>query len=973
MNSKLESPLRSLDAEHHNQASKFARMDKLETSFMNAWNSNTVQNIKGAWVSTLSPKTVFQSYANTLGETFGPTLDTHPLEDVYKAVKIISQYAEMTFSYVRLLDQQAFAQVHKERFSNALHSFLGRKSLAKLVGFTAGLNKFGKLEKYCKWSTANLWAWGLRQNELPPVPEFLQIDYCQPFLTLCPSKIWCNIFDFANKVSKVHMIFTSSYLKDLYNCKGAAASVGPEFIKESLQKHKEILTTPKQAPIPIGMTAEGEGSDLLLGSITHCATVIFGSPRVHDDEITNKKGFLNEKRRKYLDNRPPSRFPSLNSSYNFGRHKGGAGGEILSLSDDACDNYCLQPEEGYFYGYATHKSFYFEVRTPYDPEIWYEAEKSSELRAVQKALSGYGVDAQVIPLSEPFKVRTITKGDCDMYHLARRWQKVIHKRMRKQVNSSLMGKPCSGPFLSQIFYDSPHFDYSNLNGFFVSGDYESATDLLNPSLSLWAQNEISNRLCIPIEHQRVLNACLTEHNLYYGEKRDGQKVTHKQTWGQLMGSPTSFPVLCLINLAATKLAYDLYSEEITGKKSDIPMADLPMCVNGDDILFWCHSDRHYQIWKDVTANAGLKFSLGKNYTSRKYCIINSEMYRFRPSESLPFKLLPCMNTRLLEGGNRSTVTSVHPLHVSDQILLLNDPSFDEKIHLSRFCKPLKRTTAAKSLKIHFEASRNKTFKWQELASWFQTIEQRRSVLIRQATEVQGDNPLGLPAQQHRAKLMEKTLDKRFAQVQIRRLNEFRGVLGKRVGQFVPDYLPQSLGGFGFPKGPAVKYTALDVRISALAFSEPKRFKKLVVSHTPSLPKAGFMDMVSKEINFISKYLNIEKVVEIQQYSSFKAVDEGSFFELPILSGFLSPTNLTVEIDELEKAYRSRRNFTVPIHKIDPIMTRIYNKQVQGSAARAEIKQIEADLAEGVERRETIILDGFANEYHFHSHRPYPKL
>ena len=643
--------------------------EHLKTSFINAWNSKTVESYRAVWISRLNPQEVFRHYERFLTvDTFGTPLDTLPIEDVYKAVKVISNYSEMTHSYAVLLDKTAFGQRHQKRFSEVLYSFLQRQNLEALVGFCSALNHFGKMEKYLKWVTALLWAKSLRQKELPPMPDFLSSPECGPFELLSPSCLWKSTF--YGHISQLDCSFLSTFTKDLYNCKGAAASVGPEFIQEALQKHKDILTTPKTAPSPFGEL----GEDRLLSAITETAASIFGYG------ITGK-----------VERKPPSRFPSLNSSFSSKRSQGGAGGEILRKSDDCCDFYSLQPEDGYFWGFASHNCEVFEVRTPYDPEIWREAEILSEKRAIATALSGYGVDAEVIPLSEPFKVRTITKGDCDMYHLARRWQKVIHSKMRKNPRSALMGQPCSGPFLAKTFLESPWFDYSNQSGFFVSGDYESATDLLNPDLSIWAQNEISNRLRIPFDHQKVLNACLTEHNLYYGEKDEhGNKITYKQTWGQLMGSPVSFPVLCLINLAATKLAYEVYFEQKTGKKVRMNINELPMSVNGDDILFWCHSSDHYQIWKDITANAGLKFSLGKNYTSRKYCIINSEMYRFHLSESLPFHKIPCINTRLLQGGSRSTVTSTFPLHKDDSHTLISDPLFKKETHLKRFCHPQKK-------------------------------------------------------------------------------------------------------------------------------------------------------------------------------------------------------------------------------------------------------------------------------------------
>jgi hypothetical protein len=51
-----------------------------------------------------------------------------------------------------------------------------------------------------------------------------------------------------------------------------------------------------------------------------------------------------------------------------------------------------------------------------------------------------------------------------------------------------------------------------------------------------------------------------------------------------------------------------------------------MRVNGDDIAFIA-SQSEYECWKEVTCICGLEFSLGKNYTSREFIIMNSELRR----------------------------------------------------------------------------------------------------------------------------------------------------------------------------------------------------------------------------------------------------------------------------------------------------------------------------------------------------------
>jgi hypothetical protein len=77
----------------------------------------------------------------------------------------------------------------------------------------------------------------------------------------------------------------------------------------------------------------------------------------------------------------------------------------------------------------------------------------------------------------------------------------------------------------------------------------------------------------------------------------------------------SFPILCIVNAAATLVALEQsYGPEVRIR------------VNGDDIAFIANPAQ-YERWKEVTHFCGLDFSVGKNYTSREFVIMNSELRR----------------------------------------------------------------------------------------------------------------------------------------------------------------------------------------------------------------------------------------------------------------------------------------------------------------------------------------------------------
>jgi hypothetical protein len=224
--------------------------------------------------------------------------------------------------------------------------------------------------------------------------------------------------------------------------------------------------------------------------------------------------------------------------------------------------------------------------------------------------------------------------------------------MAEQEPFRLTMGPLDSGHVDRLLAKATALDHSH-SGFWVSGDYEAATDNLHPTLSEECIEEIVDLLRIPLEDGIVLRRALTGHMIHWvGSSVD--RVERRQNWGQLMGSPISFPVLCLVNAAITRFWFEIE----TGRKWKL--SEMPLLVNGDDILFWCPSKDAYRRWKAWTEMAGLKPSIGKNYTSSKYLIINSQIFGIR--KSIDFfgaevwentGDLPCMNFGLLTGEVKS--------------------------------------------------------------------------------------------------------------------------------------------------------------------------------------------------------------------------------------------------------------------------------------------------------------------------------
>jgi hypothetical protein len=208
----------------------------------------------------------------------------------------------------------------------------------------------------------------------------------------------------------------------------------------------------------------------------------------------------------------------------------------------------------------------------------------------------------------------ITKGQAAEYYRAIELQKFMHSNLKSHPIFQYIGHPIPDDDWARTFGGRQNLKEKE---FYVSGDYKAATDNLRPDLSEWTWECICRSSTfdtgfagpLPEAYHRLGMKCLTGHSLHYDE------AVRRQSWGQLMGSPMSFPILCIVNAAATLVALGQpYRKEF------------PMRVNGDDIAFIADPET-YARWKEVTKLCGLEFSLGKNYTSREFVIMNSELRR----------------------------------------------------------------------------------------------------------------------------------------------------------------------------------------------------------------------------------------------------------------------------------------------------------------------------------------------------------
>jgi hypothetical protein len=167
-------------------------------------------------------------------------------------------------------------------------------------------------------------------------------------------------------------------------------------------------------------------------------------------------------------------------------------------------------------------------------------------------------------------------------------------------------------------------DFNRVEGeVFVSGDYEGATDNLNIATSeLVLRRLLSLATHIPT---RVRAEALDSLRMSFVDKSG--RFCGQQSRGQLMGSPLSFPLLCLINYLTFKYAV---------------RREVPVKINGDDIVFRCtasESDR----WFDMVSMSGLVVSQGKTVVHSRFFSLNSSYFLASDSGATPVSHIRASN------------------------------------------------------------------------------------------------------------------------------------------------------------------------------------------------------------------------------------------------------------------------------------------------------------------------------------------
>jgi hypothetical protein len=241
----------------------------------------------------------------------------------------------------------------------------------------------------------------------------------------------------------------------------------------------------------------------------------------------------------------------------------------------------------------------------------------------------------------------ITKGEGNNFIL-----KPVQKALWKSMQAFPVFSLTSSPDI-----DLSTLNLENINNILLSGDYESATDLIHMDIMKIAGEMIANHLPATLAKYVIRES--GPHIIEYPRETGIPDIV--QTNGQLMGSLLSFPILCIAN--AVTIGHALGA---------VSLHDIPAKINGDDILF-CESRNTIKKWKYNSSSMGLKPSIGKNYQSRFFGTINSQLVSRHRTQ---FKTIPtgCFNCLIRDDYNLQSISTALKVFSKPNVVRFNKHS-----------------------------------------------------------------------------------------------------------------------------------------------------------------------------------------------------------------------------------------------------------------------------------------------------------
>jgi len=304
---------------------------------------------------------------------------------------------------------------------------------------------------------------------------------------------------------------------------------------------------------------------------------------------------------------------------------------------------------------VNNNSITFEGNESFDMRVGWEVDTSEGddrfakfyWRVVNAALEERPL-VEPLALAEALKARVISKGPYLLYTAMKPLQKFMWTVLKEHPTFKLIGTPVTAEIVQKALGEK----LSKSDGY-LSGDYRDATNEVESWASDVVAGQISDELFLSGTERELFQRSLTGHEFLPTKttvrkpvpppERKYDPINPPENWedlvdeikyveeeievkniqrsGQLMGSVTSFPVLCIINAAMARYAI----EQDTGRKHTL--AQCPLLINGDDIAARMSVRSGYTLWKRCLSAVGLQESLGKTYFSREFVNINSTNFR----------------------------------------------------------------------------------------------------------------------------------------------------------------------------------------------------------------------------------------------------------------------------------------------------------------------------------------------------------
>jgi hypothetical protein len=506
------------------------------------------------------------------------------------------------------------------------------------------------VEKIMKWFYGNCLAWLTgNDDDLSPSPLGSEYDRLSRAIMIMPSTLrhffrhlmMSRQADYRYDTRKGRKYCKAlSLAQTLLMLKKGSPTVQEEITIEAKQKHRKAmgdlklgLRTKYEQPAVITTSwADLNEEELDLNEVWPERLLSSERTRISGDRHRDEKFLMDEIdsivdqvfKKADFKGKVPSLFPSFSAHVGYNRTKGGAPTAIHEIYKD-----CTRAT-GELMSMSYHpRCGVVENRDVFDNEKFWER--------VEDLCRKSKFEAEPVFLLEPLKVRTITKGPAIPYWVLRLVQKELFSQLSQHPTFQLIGKPIDDQTLLSLLGNEISEDEK-----YRSGDYSQATDRLRSFLSLHAWNSISKKTGMENFMRRMGAKALVGHRIIYKDE------TIQQQNGQLMGSPVSFIVLCIVNAAVCSLA----------EGSKLSLAEKRLCVNGDDCVMK-FNDCQFERWKYYASLAGMEPSPGKCYSSRDWLQMNSELFVKMENgfKRIPFINFSLASPFLAKGGDRRHWTS----------------------------------------------------------------------------------------------------------------------------------------------------------------------------------------------------------------------------------------------------------------------------------------------------------------------------